>query len=116
MSDLQVPNGSILAAVGAAITASVAWVMRVERKFGTALTRKEHSDICEQRQEAMKEDLARIDKRFDELTEMIREDQGYAREHRERMANAVHAIGLQVAVLRTQAGNPPSGDTGRFAP
>lgn len=97
----QLPDGTIWTAIGAAI----AWVVRVERWKGKMLSRTEHKEICEDHQTELKSKLDTILKRLD------RQDEE-SREHRERVSNSLHSIGLKVAVLQTQRGTPPSGDTG----
>lgn len=93
--------------VWGAICAAVGWLVKLEHWKGKVLTRQEHHDLCEDRQK-------QLDKKLDTILTRLDIQDKEARQHRHRMSNLVQSIEIKVAVLQTQRGQAPTGDTGRF--
>lgn len=111
--------------LGSVTAAAVGWVLRAERKFALGLTRADHDEICETRQAILENNLR-------EIKAMLVETNREAREHRQRISKALEMsdreaqkyrerqnetlrrLEVKIAVLRTQKGSPPTGDTGNF--
>lgn len=90
-----IPSPEIWAAVGTMIGAAVIFAFTTQRSLGKMLTRKEHKEICDEKNQRIEETLTKID---ETLGEHIRE----TREHRDRVANSLHTIGIKVAVIETK--------------
>lgn len=94
---------------GLAVTV-IGWFIRLERRMGTFLPRDEHNDICQGRQDELKDLLAEIRASVHEMAED-------SQKHRERVNDHLGHIRTQIAVIRTKQGeHDVLGDTGRFKP
>ena len=92
---MYIPSTEVWAAVGAMIGAAVIFAFTTQRSLGKMLTRKEHEKICDVKNQRIEQALTKID---ETLNEHIKD----TREHRDRVSNSLHTIGLQVAVIETK--------------
>lgn len=107
-SSLGISVSTFLAAMGALISTTFGWLLRLERRSGrTAVRMDNHEKQCAQRQVDLKDDLRDI------KAHLQRQDER-AEEHRQRADAKLNAIGVKVAVIQTQMKNPPTGDTGTY--
>lgn len=89
---MNIPDPEFWGAVGTFATACVSFAFYVERKF---LPKDEHVRICTERNETTGEKLEAIHK---ELSEQRKD----ARNFQNDIRNAVHSMGLTVAVIQTK--------------
>lgn len=92
---MYIPSTEVWAAVGTIIGAAVIFAFSTQRSLGKMLTRKEHEKICDKANAQITQALEKID---EALGEHIKD----TRAHRERVANSLHTIGLQVKVIETK--------------
>ena len=95
MPMIQIPEGSLLSAIGAGVGAAFLWMLRLERR-PRGMTREEHDKICNRRDEL-------ISKSFDEVKSILKEQDERAREHRHMVNGELTTIKLSVATLSARA-------------
>lgn len=96
MTNVPIPEDSILAAIGGLILGAFAWLLKLERR-PPGLTAKEHERICTIRQ-------AEVTDKLRELKRML-ENQDTKSEERSREINAIK---VTVAVLESQGARAAS--------
>ena len=92
MSSIPVPDGPVIAGIGAVIAGAFSWLLRLERR-PRGITRKEHDEICQRRQAEVKEDLS-------EIKNILKEQDRQSREYRNTTTTDITAIRIALAKRR----------------
>lgn len=88
MSNVPIPENSLLEAVGAIAVAVFGWLLRLERR-PRGMTREEHDEIC-------KQNNTTLTKSLDEVKTMLRAQD----ERREVMIKDITQLKISTAIIR----------------
>ncbi len=92
MIELHITPAFILAIISMATFAIgvVGWFIRLERRFNTVLTKEEHKDICDDKQEAILEKIR-------ELKQEVKAANEYSSTQRHAMRATLQSIEIKLA-------------------
>lgn len=96
MSNVPVPEASLIEIVGGLILATWGWLLRLERR-PKGMTRKEHDEICNVHQAELRADMTEI------KTMLERQN-----DRREALITEVNTIKVTVAVLESRGARAES--------
>lgn len=108
-----VPDDAFWGVMGLFASSLFGYILYNER---TRLTRAEHRLIHKDEAKSVEESIAKVELSVSEVRALIQNAEHSSDQYRQRLSDAVHAIRLQLAVLRTELGKntDDTGDSGTF--
>lgn len=86
----------------------VGWFVRLENRLNHAMTRQEHTEVCDRKHEELKEKLVAIVQSVDTLRSSMEAKEAYSSQQRHKLRDLLQRVEIKVALLsRKELPKPP---------